>query len=237
MIALIDGDIIKYSVGFASDSGGKEEPVNYALHSVKIVISSILETTNSDQYVVYLTGEGNYREKLATIRPYKGNRDRTKKPRWYNEIHDYLVNVHNAVIVKGREADDAMGCAQMKASGAELPTTVICTLDKDLDMIPGLHYNWRKKETRDITLKEADLFFYTQLLTGDRTDNIVGVPGIGKKKAEKIVTSSMDEKQMYEACLAAYAKHYGVADAEKTLKENANLLWIQREENVLWQQP
>jgi len=229
---LVDGDIVKYSCGFASDSGDKIEPVEYALHSVKQLLNNIRTKTGADNCRVFLTGKDNYREKLATIKPYKGNRDRTKKPHWYNEIHEYLLRQHKAEVINNREADDAMGCEQWKSNGS----TIICTLDKDLDMIPGRHYNWRKNVLYDVTLPEADLFFYTQLLTGDRTDNIVGVPGIGKKKAEKIVNIGMDNQQKYEAVLATYQKVYG-DKAPVVLKENADLLWIQREENELWQVP
>lgn len=237
MIALIDGDIIKYSVGFASDSGGKTEPVEYALHSVKQLLGSIQTATKAESLEIYLTGTDNYREKVAVTMPYKGNRDRTKKPRWYKEIHDYLVLRKGATVVNGREADDAMGCAQMALSGKNNPQTVICTLDKDLDMIPGLHYNWRKDKLYDVSMEEADYFFYKQLLMGDRTDNIAGIPGIGVKKAEKIVNVGMSNTEKFDVVYAEYVKKYGASHGYSMLEENANLLWIQREDGVLWQRP
>lgn len=66
-----------------------------------------------------------------------------------------------------------------------LEKTVICTKDKDLDMISGLHYNWTKdKEPYEVSEQQALKAFYSQLLTGDRVDNIQGIKGIGNKKAE-----------------------------------------------------
>jgi 5'-3' exonuclease len=105
-----------------------------------------------------------------------------------------------------------------------------------LDGIPGWHYNPVKDAHYYITLEEANYFFYTQLLTGDRVDNIKGVDGIGAKKAEKLLANLTTECQLYNACRAAYTGRYGL-DGDKFLEENALLLWIQRKENILWEKP
>ena len=83
---------------------------------------------------------------------------------------------------EGLEADDLMGLN----SG---PSTVIVSDDKDMLTIAGLHYQPRKpaKGIFSITYKEADYLLYTQILTGDRTDGYTGIPGVGPKKAEKIL--------------------------------------------------
>lgn len=115
------------------------EPLENALQSTKATINGILRATGADEHAIFLTGKGNYREDVATIRPYKGNRDPNNKPKWYQEIRDYLCSVWGAEVIDGREADDALGCAQSQA----LPlTTVICTIDKDLLQIAGLHYRF-----------------------------------------------------------------------------------------------
>ena len=82
-----------------------------------------------------------------------------------------------------------------------------------------------------MTDSEGTKFFYTQLLTGDTADNIPGVQGIGPKKADKILEGLEDEYEMYEACLNAYQ-----GDLE-FLVENAQLLWLRREEGQMWQPP
>jgi len=237
MLALIDMDILVYSCGFASDAEAKRqglehEPLNYCLQIVNQLIDRIVLETQADDYKGYLTGKNNYREELAVTLPYKGNRDTSHKPYWYKEIKKYLVSHHNAEIIDGMEADDKLGIECTKDN----TNTVIATIDKDLRMIEGYHYNWRKGSHVDhVTEAEGTKFFYTQLLTGDMTDNIQGIRGIGPKKAEKILAGCITERELYCAVGNAYAVAYD--SPEEVMKEMADLLWIQKREGVLWQPP
>lgn len=208
------------------------DPIENCLHSVKLMLSSIVEDSGADEYVVYLTGEGNYREEVATILPYKGNRT-AAKPFHYQNIRDYLTGKHRAEVVDGMEADDMMGIVQYKNWKYEHGLdTVICSIDKDLDMIPGWHYNWNKQEKYYVDDDEGMRHYYHQLLTGDRTDNIQGIPGIGKQKADKLLSQCTTEEDMWETVLDAYMAYYNELSASEVMcvvKENAKLLWIVRE--------
>ena len=85
-------DILVYRCGFASKEG---EPLEYCLHSVKTVVDAIKDRfPNAEDTKLYLTGSGNYRNTLATIKPYKGNRDPNNKPIYYAEIREYLLDQH-----------------------------------------------------------------------------------------------------------------------------------------------
>ncbi len=240
MKALIDADVLRYTVGFAAEG----EPIENCLHSVKLMINSIVEATQADSYSCFLTGQGNFRETIATIKPYKGNRP-DKKPAHYNAITDYIMEHHNGEMVCGMEADDAMGIEQFadyasKRDGEALSTR-ICTIDKDLDMIPGLHYSWainrkgvvvRPEMLYEVDMDGADRAFYTQLLSGDTTDNIPGVPGLGKTRATSIINDCQDEEEMYWAALCEYSKKY--SRPMEALIENARLLWILRYPGQIW---
>lgn len=246
LFPLIDGDILVYACGFSADSQmkarftnegvedipaamEKEDYVRFALANVKTVLSDICERFEADQCRVFLTGSGNFREYLATIKPYKGNRDETHKPKYYREIKQYLIEVWGAEVIHGREADDALGCAQMEA---EPDTTVIVSIDKDLDNIPGHHYNWRKKEAYYVDEQQADINFWTQVLTGDTTDNIPGLPKIGAVRAKTIIDGTdLTWTGMAEAVLAKYESIYGEGGYD-AMYENASLLWMQRKEDV-----
>jgi 5'-3' exonuclease len=103
-------------------------------------------------------------------------------------------------------------------------------------MIPGWNLNPVTGVYKYITLTEANQFFYTQLLTGDRVDNIPGLKGIGPKKAAKLLDGLTEEKNLYNACRAQYTGVHGF-DGDKFLEENAHLLYIQRKEGVLWTKP
>ena len=105
------------------------------------------------------------------------------------------------------------------------------TLDKDLDMIRGWHYNFIKDKKYLIEEYEGIVNFYKQILTGDRVDNIVGLHGIGPKKAEKLLKDCKTEQQLYDAVLKAYDN-----DTERVL-ENGKLLWIRRKPNEMWKPP
>lgn len=231
---LIDGDVIVYRVGFACDAAKDDdgnpvvEPVEYALATVRRVIQNINDKFSEQKYHrIFLSGKDNFRDKLATIKVYKGNRDPSNKPRYYSEIKDYLINVHNSEVINGQEADDAQGIAQWENKDK---STVIVGIDKDLYMIPGWHYNWVKDEMKYINLFDANEFFFKQVLIGDSTDNIPGVKGVGPKTAEKLIAPcNKDVAKMQEVVRQEYKRVYGDR-AEQVYREVANLIWIRREE-------
>jgi 5'-3' exonuclease len=175
---------------------------------------------------IFLGGKTNFRTDIATIKEYKGGRDR--KPIHYAAIRNYLVEVHDAEVIEGMEADDALGIYQTSDS-------CICTIDKDLDMVEGYHYNFVTDKMYTITPGVALRKFYTQLLTGDPVDCIVGVPLIGKVKAAKILSKCADEEDMFWAALEQYNLKY--PRPLEALIENGQLLFILREPEVMWDVP
>lgn len=211
------------------------EPVEYALSNVKNIIDSIRSELNCDSYFVYLSGPTNFRDGLATIRPYKGNRDKSHKPVHGPAIRDYVCRRHPHVVSDGDEADDVIGYTHYARWLKDSDSSVIATQDKDLNMIPGWHYNFATRTKEYISPEAADYNFYHQLLTGDPTDNIPGVPRCGKVKASKLLDGVVGKVNMYEVCRKAYAKAY--EDGDAALLENARLLWIRRKEKEIWQPP
>jgi DNA polymerase I len=229
---LVDGDIIAYRSSAACKD---DEEVSHALHNVKVAMQNIVDLFDRGlEQRTYLTGSDNYREKLATIQPYKGNRKDVPRPKYLPDCREYLCYAWGATIVEGREADDALACTQYAAKDR---STCIVTIDKDiLYGVPGWKYHFLKGELFYTTIEEADKFFYQQVLTGDRTDNIRGIEGVGEKKAQKILAGANDVQELYKRCLAAYTGKYG-PDGERQMHETASLVWIQRKENELWQPP
>lgn len=229
--------------GYLIEHRIEAEPIDFALHSVKVQIHKILSATEAEEAQVFLTGEGNFRDTIATILPYKGNRDPEHKPIHYDNITTYLLDQWDATIVNDMEADDALGIIQyetfldcMRGIQDNL-NTIICTIDKDLDMIPGWHYNFVTQDKYLVSEQEAIKSFYTQLLTGDRTDNIQGIPGIGPKKAAHILEDCETEDEMYRAVRRAYEKAFPQEDIDPIILENGQLLWILRRPGELWQLP
>src|SRR5690606_23836840 len=142
---------------------------------------------------IFIHGGGNFRDEIATLKEYKGNRDKTHKPKYAAQIRDYLVNVHGAELVVGQESDDAIGIAQMQAPAG---STIIVSTDKDMDMIPGYHYNWVKGEEYFVEQEDADKFLFWQMLVGDPTDNIPGIRRVGTKRATAMLADLPLDKCM-----------------------------------------
>jgi hypothetical protein len=204
----------------------RPEPVQNALHNVNSVIASIKEELQSDDLSVYLSGGTNFRDSLGTIKPYKGNRDRSHKPVHSEAIKDLIRTKYNAIVSENEEADDVIGYMHYAMWEKDPLSTVIATTDKDLNMIPGLHYDFVKKVTSMVSDADADRNFFYQLLVGDPVDNVIGVRGLGPSGAKRVLEEAGPDPR--EAIRKTYAECYGSENAEVALRENVNLLWIRR---------
>jgi len=143
---------------------------------------------------------------------------------------EYLINHWDAEVIDGREADDAMGCWQWAHPDK---STVIVTIDKDLDMIPGYHYNPVKQKLYYVKKPDADRKFFTQVITGDTVDDVPGLPGYGPVAARKLLKPEMGWNEMLDTVRREYDKVYPYTGPE-VMGEMADLVWIQREEGILW---
>lgn len=214
------------------------EPLAHALHKTKLIADSLLETVNATDYRAYLTSadKSNYRYSIAKTKPYKGNRKASSKPIHYDAIRDFVMNTYKAEIVYGQEADDALAIQQMK----HLTKSIIVSIDKDLDMVPGYHYNYMYDQqyiatdpgTLEISKDHRKLrgtgikWFYAQMLLGDSADNIPGISGLGPVAAYNYLKGLTTEKEMVYCIRDIYAEHK-VLDR---FKEVLDLLWMRRNE-------
>ena len=187
------------------------EPMEFALQNVKVTLEKIMELAKAEpnKYEIWLSGPTNYRDQLATTRVYKGNRDPEHKPTWYQEIKDYLVNYHNAKFSEGCEADDmlAIRANEIRKTVTQEDTIVIVSTDKDLDQVPGVHINWVKEEIYYISKEEASRFYWEQVISGDPSDNIQGIPGMGPVKAKQYL-DKYDPAEWEWAVEQLYIDHY-----------------------------
>ena len=276
MLALIDADILCYEIGFVSQQetfsymgkhyetiteakkvGVSKDKLERHVHPIKWPfarkmvdnkVAEILKAVGATEYKGFLTGKGNFRERVATILKYKGTRH-APKPYHYQNIWDHLVKVYKADVIEGMEADDALAIEQYASGG----TTVICSRDKDLRMVPGFHYSWKcgerqpEKPLYEITELEGHSNWAKQMLTGDTVDNIWGVPGYGPVKAAKIIEGCTTKTEFAVALLGIYKKVFGTkpiryqswdgkwmqAHYTDIYKENNALLWMLRNEEEI----
>ncbi len=187
-------------------------------------IRGIMNATGSTSLKVFLSDTlvNNFRYKIYP--EYKANRKDAPKPKYYEEIKQFLINEFDAVITLGQEADDALGINQTDE-------TVICSIDKDLLQVPGLHYNFVKGEIKEVDEIGGLRHFYEQVLKGDRVDNIPGIDRIGEKKAAKLMANCETEADMLEIAFSMWDE-----DIDK-LTMVGQLLWVRRKENEIWQPP
>jgi 5'-3' exonuclease len=112
-----------------------------------------------------------------------------------------MIKDWEARIALEMEADDALGIGQGEG-------TIIASIDKDLLQVPGLHYNFVKKEFNEIIPIEGIRNFYKQVLTGDTTDNIKGCIKIGAVKSEQALQGKGTEAEMFQRVKELYLEQY-----------------------------
>lgn len=235
MIALIDGDIVAYRCAASCErtvDGMRicEAPEEIALFRVEQLMQEIIHSTQADMYSCFLSQSHNFR--YIVYPEYKANRRDTVDPVHRKACKQYLVDKWNAEFHEGYEADDALAWSQEQTpydgNGFDLsPGSVICSIDKDLKQVSGLHYNFVKGETDDVSIIQGLSTFYQQVLIGDKTDNLIGLQGIGPKKAAKYLEGCYEEQEMFDTVYDLYQDKHQLA-------VNLMCMWLCREKGVTW---
>ncbi len=245
MQPLIDGDVLRYEIGFAAEAGWQQEGVpsfDYVQELFEMRVANICAMAGATAPpIFFLTGKHNFRDQLATRQPYKTRV--SNKPWHFNNLTAFINWNYDVRLTEGLEADDLMAIEQSRRP----EETIICTRDKDLRAVPGWHYGWElanqpefgpelvdelgwlKLSSDRKSIKGTGLrFFYSQLITGDRTDSILGIEGLGPVKAMEILEAATDERGLFESVRSAYVSRYG-SDSDRLMLESGRLLWMTRE--------
>lgn len=211
--------------------------------------------TGNERYWGPGTYTPNFREAVAKQKVYKGSRKNDKPFHYYNLYH-YITSTFDTTISNGCEADDLLGIEQVSRGSGD--STIICTRDKDLRMVPGWHYGWecgrqpefdpyyysdlgeielvRKydrngKPTSSKIVGGGKAFFFAQLLTGDVVDNIGGLVRTGPVAAYNLLSECRNEDDYLSVVKQSYRSKVGEENWLEALQEQADLLWIGRELN------
>lgn len=219
MQALIDMDLVLYRCAASAEN----DDVGIAIYRVNELLDTLLERTASTSYRAFISARDNFRKKIYP--EYKANRT-SAKPIHLEALQHYALKELSAEIAPDTlEADDAMGIHQDK----ENLTTVICSLDKDMLQVPGLHYQWAfgtskwKKDEKFIEQSELQglRLFYEQCLKGDKADNVMGIEGLGEVKARRALENATNEQEMFNIVRGLYSN-------DEEFKMNGQCLWILR---------
>jgi 5'-3' exonuclease len=178
-IAIIDADSILYQIAYMQPSPA------LCRKALDDKLKEIMTNTGSINGAIFIKGKDNFRYQVDAA--YKGNRKDNIEPEVKDRIEDlYEYCKEFSIQADGGEADDYCGIAAELAL-QDNKRYIVCHIDKDLDCIPGWHYNFRKDTLYYVEPEDGYRFLMMQILTGDATDNIQGLRGIGPKTAEKLI--------------------------------------------------
>ena len=234
---VIDGDTIAYMIGWHHRDHTDEALIK---HAVDQWLKDFFAIAGMKYYIGVLAPNNSsncFRKNIYKYKPYKGNR--TEKEEWI-KFWEPIIRQHLAdewwftLAPNHLETDDVVA-AIVEGN----PKAVLCSPDKDLKQIPGFHLNY-KQNTEDSPL-QVDIIEYntakrnlwTQVLTGDTTDNVNGITGMGEAKAKKL----LDETQQLlweNAVQLAYQKQYGPYYGPIIFTETYNTIRLMTPSHPLW---
>jgi len=247
---LIDGDEYLFKACAAVEREVRWDQWNHVLYcnegeawdNFVRLVAQLTERFGTTAVYLCFSGDQPY-FRAALLPTYKAGRSR--KPLCYTLLRERCDEEYRVVTFPHLEADDVMGL--LSTQPGKTGKRIIVSQDKDMKGVPGLlSRDGRTVET--ISEVDADLFFMTQVLTGDVTDGYPGCPGVGPVKAEKIIQDAINKEAhlagnatacVWPSVVIAYEKK-GLTEADAlTQARLARILrWSdwdnQKKEPILW---
>jgi DNA polymerase-1 len=199
---LIDGSSQMYRAYHAFRGRGLSNQEGHTTHAVYVFVT-MLRKLVADHHPEYMAASFDlagptFRDQLVT--DYKANRaampdDLAEQIKWVHEACEAMgVPILTAA---GYEADDVIGTVAMRARSQGFDVAIV-SIDKDFFQMvgPGIRvYDPREDgawfDSDGVVQKfgvRPELVTDVLALVGDTSDNVAGVPGIGKKGAVDLVT-------------------------------------------------
>ena len=236
--AFIDADILVYEAAFRAETTIEWEPgdaSSYAsLEQAQVdfmqTVASVTRLAGCDANKLTLTTcarEDNFRHHLWPT--YKENRKDGRRPVLHAALREWVLEEYAPVHKPNIEADDVLGILATK-----YPGNVIVSIDKDLDTVPGLHYNWRKPDlgVYDVTPEEAAWNHLYQTLVGDSTDGFPGCRGIGPKRAVVVLNGQpLDDGKGLWSCVVEAFEKKGLSEEEALVQARCAYI-LQRDDYI-----
>ena len=228
-VAIVDADsLLYYEMG--------KDTLEEAMAGIDQRIEDIMDKTNSNKLVGFLTLGKCFRYKYAKSKPYKYNRKGRSKPPIFYALREYVKQKYLFRAIKGLEADDCVAIAMdewhktltfVEDAGEESYAIIICSPDKDvLKQIPGIHFNYQKSEFHETTDDQARDFLWKQVLMGDSTDGIPGIPGLGIKTADAIIDNMPSVLSHHQVVLSQYLAKFKLDEGIDRFYETYKLVRI-----------
>jgi len=195
------------------------------------IINETMEFFFADNKRIAVKGDGNFRDDIYP--DYKANRRVVpeKRNNFVPMLRERAVREGLAVPAHAKEADDLIRMWHTEL--CDTHEIVIAGGDKDFKCMHGRHYTLKTRTLFSVTKPEATKFFYSQLLQGDPTDNIKGVPKVGPKKADALLEPLTEETEYQELAVRAYYQAYGPRWKEE-LTLNGRLVYLLKAEDDIF---
>lgn len=204
------------------------EPISNVFHSAKTMFERTYREAGCSNYIGWLGGSTNFRDDVATIMEYKGDRKDLKKPHHFNDVKQYLLHKFKLNIADGVEADDMV---IIDAYGRD--DRIVVGVDKDANGNHVQCYNPNKPEDGIVDCRgfgelwldskkkprgKGRKFFYFQVAYGDPIDcyraNSATETEWGEQSAYKALLSATNDKEAFLALKDVYKTLY---PEEKTI--------------------
>jgi len=183
-------------------------------------VESLAKSYNAGNIIITADGGSSYRKEIFP--EYKANRKERyaeQTPQEEKEFAMFMAEFSNTLTLlkekypvfqfKGVEADDIAAYISMNLDKYGLDECWMVSSDKDWDLL----INDRVSRFSTVTRKETTVhnwdehydfeipdYITFKCLTGDKGDNVPGIPGIGPKRAVQLMEQYGDVFDIYDAC-------------------------------------
>lgn len=202
-LLIVDADPIVYKAASAAEEELEFSPevtvvtgnFRRGRQIVQQDVDNLCTRFDTDRLILFFTDESNFRK---TVEPtYKGNRTK-RKPAGYRKLKSWTKTQWLSQQKPGLEADDLIG---IEVTSGKWDNFILCSPDKDMEQFACRIWNGKDEYVQ--TEEKAIRKRWFQALTGDATDGYAGIPGVGPKKADAILSKVKDGKY-YEAVRNAF---------------------------------
>lgn len=186
-LTLIDLDSIVYIIAYQNKDNDNTFVVQDAVNSF---IKEIIDKTEAEAYAGYYQKKGHRNFRNVIFPDYKAKRPPTPEyiTKWRSTIHEVFGNYLGFTGLEVIESDDALSIMANKYKDKYIIT--LSHIDKDLNNIEGHHHKYTSNDFYTVKEAEAKYNFCIQVIAGDSSDGIPGVPGIGPAKAKKFLANN-----------------------------------------------
>lgn len=228
-IAIIDTDSIIYSSFYGKkvvdETTGEPQKIDGKYVIIPKTDEEIKETLNGifhhifvegnfTHYIAYVKGENTIVDRLKYYPDYKQQRTKEIPEKW-GFTKQYAIEKWGVIPINDIEVDDAV-----RITNLNIPNSHIVAIDKDLLLLEGNHFNWRKNEWYTVSKEQEEENFSRSMIIGDTVDNIKGIKGAAEKFCDKHNIKNIKD------AFKAYVEHYPLPTAIEEFYKNFKCLYI-----------